>query len=150
MKKLLLVVFLFLIGCQKETELKTESNVKIHEIFIFNDSSSSVFWYIFFKDGKFIYTKSRIQMSDFSSTFFLSSKEIPKELKFSEDYIRESASDSVDGWGVEVVELQESPTDSVAAPDSVVTDSVIADSVGVDSLIADTSEFLNYEIGEKR
>jgi hypothetical protein len=136
---------MFLIGCQKETELKTESNVKIHEIEVAGVGESTiVYWYIFFKNEKFIYTKSPIPMNDFSSTFFMSSKQIPKELKFSEDLIRGNGTDTVDMWGVEVVELQE---DSTTTDSTIVSDSVVVNSMGVDSLFLDT---FDYEIGEKQ
>jgi hypothetical protein len=135
----LLAVFMFLIGCQKETELKTSQNVKIHEIVVTQDSSI-VYWYVFFKDGKFIYTNSSYQMSDFSSTFFLSSKEIPEELKFSEEFIRNTAIDSVDNWGVEVVELQEDDSISVDILDTTQNvDTTVVDSLELDTLKLDTT-----------
>lgn len=150
MKKLLLVVFMFLVGCQKEDEepkFKTASNVKVHEIITSSpDSSDVVYWYIFHKGGKFIYTKSQFQLSDFSSTFFSSSESIPKELKFSEEFVRTTSADSNDLWGFEIVEIQkDSVKDSLEVVDSlfVPVDSVKVDSVS-DSLVE------NYEIGEKQ
>lgn len=132
---------MFVIGCQKEPEFKTESNVRIHEIEVSSDSSV-VYWYIFFKDGKFIYTNSPYKMSDFSGTFFLSSKEIPNELKFSEEFIRKTETDSVDNWGIEVLELQEDSSNINSSGDSVL-DEVLKNVLiydSIDSVVQDSLE----------
>lgn len=44
-------------------------------------------------------------MSDFSSTFFLSSKKIPKEIEFAEEFIKAAFEDTTsDEWGVSIKE----------------------------------------------
>lgn len=134
----LLAICLFAFGCQKENELKTAAKVRVHEITTVSlDSSETVYWYIFHKGGKFIYTKSGSPIEDFSSTFFLSSKKIPKELKFTEEFIVSTSADSSDEWGFETVELQD---------DTFITDSMIVDSVGADSTFIDSLKLDSLKI----
>lgn len=142
---------LLMFGCQKESELKTASNVRVHEITTQSlDSSSTTYWYVFFKNGKFIYTKSQTPIEDFSATFFLSSKKIPEELKFAEEFVRMTFTDSNDTWGfsdLEVIELQEndSPTvlPEVLPESSVVDTSLIQIS---DSTFPIDTFFVDYQV----
>ncbi len=127
-KNQLTIVAVFLLailfGCQKESELKTASNVRVHEITTISlDSADTTYWYVFFKNGKFIHTKRQTRIDDFSSTFFLSSKKIPEEIKFAEEFVRSTLVDSGDTWGFtdfDVVELQDA--DSNIQPDSNIVD----------------------------
>lgn len=105
MKKLLIICLLFLIGCQEqqvtaktENKIKTSTHVRVHEIVMYPDDTTCNYWYIFFKDGKFIYVKSLIPVDDFSTIFFSSSQKIPTVLEFAEDFIRETDAEH-DAWG---------------------------------------------------
>lgn len=124
MKHLLTIalVTIFLLGCSKdeETGIKTASHVRIHEITTQSSGSSVTFWYIFYKDGKFIYTKSATPLDEFAGVFFTSSKKVPNDLKFTEEYIK---STSWDTWGLRQIDttlvIQDTLVDSVSMVDSV-------------------------------
>lgn len=130
MKYVIAIITLFTLltlGCQEDKGLKTAQNVRVHEIPLFNqDSSEITYWYIFYNGDRFVYTKTPEPLSDFSGVFFVSSKKIPKELKFSEGHIKATSSIG-DPWGFEVLELQD---DSILDTADILIDPEVAQDTG--------------------
>lgn len=145
MKRLIITLIVTLtllvtLGCQEDKGFKTAQNVRIHEIPVFSqDSSSVLYWYIFHNGSRFIYTKSPSPLDDFSGTFFLSSKKIPKELKFTEEFILATSGPGGDTWGFDILELQEPLLDT----SEIMIDSGLTQDTGaaqIDSVVKEESD----------